>query len=445
MRRIIAIVGKPNVGKSTLFNRLAKKPKAIIDDMPGVTRDRNYADVEWDGHPFTLIDTGGFESEPEGTISRLVREQAQVAIDEADIILFLADGREGLTAADAELIELLRPIPKPVFYCLNKVDGPRQDRNLIDFYQFGIDAWHPISAKHNRAVADLMDEVVKTLPRHEAPANREALKIAVLGRPNVGKSSLVNRMLGYDRVIVSEIPGTTRDAIDTPFTFRGEKYLIIDTAGIRRKSRIGYQLEKYCVIEALRAAERSDVSIVLIDAKEGVSEQDVKIAGQVYERGKSCVLVVNKWDLLHKDNSTVGTWVKDLKDKMKFLDFAPILFVSARSGQRVTKILETAAACFREAQKRIGTGELNRFLQEAVTAHPPPRHRGREVKIYYLSQVGIKPPTFVFFTNYPHAVHFSYERYLANRLRETYGFEGTPIRLFFRGRRSARTRENTYP
>jgi GTP-binding protein len=326
------------------------------------------------------------------------------------------------------------------------MDGPRQDQNLIDFYQLGIDTWHPISAKHSRAVSDLMDEVVKTLPKHETPsADREALRIAVLGRPNVGKSSLVNRILGYDRVIVSEIPGTTRDAIDTPLTFRGEKYLIIDTAGIRRKSRIGYQLEKYCVVEALRAAERSDVSLVLIDAQQGVSEQDVKIAGQVSERGKACVLVVNKWDLLIKDNSTVGKWVEELKDKMKFLDFAPIVFVSARSGQRVTKILETAAACFREAQKRIGTGELNRFLHETVSAHPPPRHRGREVKLYYLSQVDIKPPTFLFFTNYPQAIHFSYERYLANRLREAYGFEGTPVRLFFRGRRSGREHEGISP
>ncbi|HPD61607.1 MAG TPA: ribosome biogenesis GTPase Der, partial [Thermodesulfobacteriota bacterium] len=282
MKSIIAIVGRPNVGKSTLFNRLARKPKAIIDDLPGVTRDRNYAEVKWGEVSFNLIDTGGFDVEPHQALSRLVQEQARLAIEEADIILFLTDGREGLNPVDQDLINLLRTIPKPIFHCINKIDDPRQEENLYDFFQVGIDRWFTIAAKHNRGVSELMDEVIKTLPQ-KTPLSEEnsAIKIAVLGRPNVGKSSLVNRILGYNRVIVSEIPGTTRDAIDTPFRFKGKHYIIIDTAGIRRKNRISYQLERYCVVEALRAIERSDISLILIDAQQGITEQDVKIAGQV--------------------------------------------------------------------------------------------------------------------------------------------------------------------
>jgi len=435
MKSIIAIVGRPNVGKSTLFNRLARKPKAIIDDLPGVTRDRNYAEVEWDDSSFTLIDTGGFELEPHQALSRLVQEQARVAIEEADIILFLADGREGLTPVDKDLISLLRTIPKPVFHCINKIDGPRHEENLYDFFQMGIDQWFTIAAKHNRGVSELMDEVIKALPNKKLSSEDEsAIKIAVLGRPNVGKSSLVNRILGYNRVIVSELPGTTRDAIDTPFKFKGNRYIIIDTAGIRKKSRIGYQLEKYCVVEALRAIERCDVSLILIDAQEGITEQDVKIAGLIYEKGKGCVVVVNKWDLIQKDNSTIGQYVEKIKDKIKFLDFVPLIFVSALSGQRVSKILDKAYDCFTQCQKRIETAELNRFLSQVINDHPPSHHCGKQIKFKYLAQVDIKPPTFVFFTNFPKAIHFSYQRYLANQLREAYGFEGAPLRLFFRGR-----------
>lgn len=435
MKSIIAIVGKPNVGKSTLFNRLAQKPKAIIDDIPGVTRDRNYAEVEWDGFSFTLIDTGGFEFEPDKAISRLVQEQARLAIEEADIILFLADGPEGLTPVDRDLINLLRTVSKPIFHCINKVDGPRQEGNIYDFFQLGIDRWFPISAKHSRGVGELMEEVVKVLPL-EGPSSGEEdiIKIAVLGRPNVGKSSLVNKILGYNRVIVSETPGTTRDAVDTLFKFKGQKYIIIDTAGIRRKKRIGFYLEKYCVVEALRAIDRCDVSLIIIDAQEGITEQDVKIAGQAYNKGRASVLVVNKWDLIKKENSTVGEYVERIRDNMKFLDFAPIIFVSALSGQRVTKILDKVNDCFMQYQKRIETAELNRFLPRVVHENPPPHYRRRQIKFYYLSQVNSKPPTFVFFTNYPQAIHFSYQRYLANQLRNAYGFDGTPLRLFFRGR-----------
>lgn len=440
MKSIIAIVGRPNVGKSTFFNRLARKPKAIIDDLPGATRDRNYADVEWGESSFTLIDTGGFEFEPHQELSRLVQEQARLAIEEADIILFLTDGREGLTPVDKDLVGLLRTIPKPIFHCINKIDGPRHEENLYDFFQLGIDQWFTIAAKHNRGVSELMDEVIKALPQKKPLAEEEtAIKIAVLGRPNVGKSSLVNRILGYNRVIVSELPGTTRDAIDTPFKFKGNRYIIIDTAGIRKKSRIGYQLEKYCVVEALRAIERCDVSLILIDAEEGVTDQDVKIAGQVYQKGRGCVVVVNKWDVIQKDNSTIGTYVEKIKDKMKFLDFAPLIFVSALSGQRVSKILDKVYDCFTQCQKRIETAELNRFLARVTRDNPPSHHGGKQIKFYYLTQGGIKPPTFIFFTNFPKAIHFSYERYLANQLRAAYGFEGAPLRLFFRGRERKKT------
>jgi len=435
MKSIIAIVGRPNVGKSTFFNRLARTPKAIIDDLPGVTRDRNYAEVKWDDSSFTLIDTGGFEFEPHQELSRLIQEQARVAIEEADIILFLTDGREGLTPVDKDLISLLRTIPKPIFHCINKIDGPRHEENLYDFFRMGIDKWFTIAAKHNRGVSELMNEVIKSLPKKKpSPEEEAAVKIAVLGRPNVGKSSLVNRILGYNRVIVSETPGTTRDAIDTPFRFKGKQYIIIDTAGIRKKSRIGYQLEKYCVVEALRAIERCDVSLILIDAREGITEQDVKIAGLIYQKGKGCVVVVNKWDVIHKDNSTIGTYVEKIKDKMKFLDFVPLIFVSALSGQRVSKILYKAYHCFTQCQKRIETAELNRFLAQVIRDNPPSHHCGKQIKFKYLVQVDIKPPTFVFFTNFPKAVHFSYQRYLANQLRATYGFEGAPLRLYFRGR-----------
>jgi len=435
MRCVIAIVGRPNVGKSTLFNRLARKPKALIDDIPGVTRDRNYADIQWDDVSFTLIDTGGLGFELDKELSLPVHEQAQLAIEESDIILFLTDGREGPTPVDADLIDLLRPVSKPIFYCINKVDGPRQDENAVDFYQLGIDNWYPISAKHSRGVGDLMDAVIETLPAQTAsPEEEDSIRIAVLGRPNVGKSSLVNRILGYDRAIVCETPGTTRDAIDTPVKYKGQKYTLIDTAGIRRKSRIGFNLEKYCVFEAFRALRRCDVSLVMIDAEAGITEQDTKIAGQVYNRGKACIVVVNKWDLIRKDNATIGEYVLDIKDKMKFLDFAPLVFVSALTGQRTAKILEKAYDCFTQFQKKTSTGDLNQFLQQAVKEHRPPLHRGRQIKFYYMTQIDIKPPTFVFFTNSPQAIHFSYERYLANRLRERYGFEGTPLRLRFRGR-----------
>ena len=436
MKPIIAIVGSPNVGKSTLFNRLARRPKAIIEDIPGVTRDRNYADILWDDHPLTLIDTGGFELDSSEEFSQLVFEQAQVAIDEADIILFIADGQRGLMPVDIDLINVLRPIKKPIFYCLNKVDGARHDPNVADFYAVGIQEWHTISAKHSRGVGDLMDAVVNTLPEEtgEDHDDGNAIKIAVIGRPNVGKSSLVNKILGYERVIVSNIAGTTRDAVDTPFTFQSQQYVIVDTAGIRRKSRIGYQLEKYCVVEALRASRRCDVCLIVIDAEEGITDQDVKIAGQAYNSGRACIAVVNKWDLLQKDNSTVGEYVHKIKDKMKFLDFVPIITVSALSGQRVPKILEHVFACFEQYKKRIDTGELNRLLEQALRENPPPRFRGKPIKFYYASQVSVKPPSFVLFANYPKEIHFSYERYLMNRFREAYGFEGTPLRLFFRER-----------
>ncbi|MFH0812761.1 MAG: ribosome biogenesis GTPase Der [Pseudomonadota bacterium] len=436
MKKVIAIVGRPNVGKSTLFNRLAKKPKAIIDNIPGVTRDRNYADIQWDNASFILIDTGGLELDSREELSQRVQKQVHVAIEEADLILFLTDGQEGLTPVDMDAIQLLRPMPKPIFYCINKIDGPRQEETMTDFYQAGIDTWYPISSKHGRGVSELMEAVVISFPEGKPSSKEEeaVIKIAVLGRPNVGKSSLVNRILGYERVIVSESPGTTRDAIDTPFSFKGQKYLIIDTAGIRRKSRVGFQLEKYCVSEALRALRRCDVGLIIIDAQGEVTEQDTKIAGYAYNNGKACILVINKWDLIQKDNATIGQYVVKIRDTMKFLDFVPIVFVSALSGQRVPKILEKAHDCFLQTNKRINTGDLNRLLNKIVNKNPPPLRHGKPIKLYYLTQVDIKPPTFVLFVNYPHSIHFSYQRYLENQLREAYGFEGTPLRIFFKGK-----------
>ncbi|MBN2467766.1 MAG: ribosome biogenesis GTPase Der [Deltaproteobacteria bacterium] len=435
MKKSIAIVGRPNVGKSTLFNRLSRKNRAIIDDVPGVTRDRNYADVQWNDLLFTLIDTGGFEADSKQQMVRLVHNQALTAIEEADIILFLTDGKDSLTPVDLDLVNLLRTVAKPVFYCINKVDGPRHEDSLYDFYQTGIDRWFQISAQHSRGVDELMDAVAALLPEQTiSPEEENLTKVAVLGRPNVGKSSLVNRILGVDRVIVDETPGTTRDAIDTPLTFNRQKYLIIDTAGIRRKSRIDESLEKYSVTASLRAISRCDVGLIILDAHQGITEQDVKIAGQVYNRGKACMLVVNKWDLVEKDNSTVGQYVTIIKTTMKFLDFAPILFVSALSGQRVPTLLEKATDCVTQFQKRVPTSDLNNTVERIMRKHPPPHFHGKEVKFYYASQVDTGPPTFAFFTNRPEAIHFSYERHVENQLREAYGFEGTPLRIFFRGK-----------
>ncbi len=433
MKPIIAIIGRPNVGKSTLFNRLSEGKKAITIDEPGATRDRNYADSSWEGRSFTVIDTGGFEPISTEKILVQMREQTMLAIEEADIILFLMDGKDGLTPSDEEIAKLLRQVPKPVFYVVNKIDGPKHDALAYDFFRLGIEKLYTVSAEHGRGVDDLMMDVVDRFPPAEAvEADEERIRIAVVGRPNVGKSSLINKILGYERTIVNPLPGTTRDAIDTPFEYQGKRYLLIDTAGIRRKSRISMTLEKYTVVEALKTLSRCDIALILIDAEDGVTDQDARIAGLACEKGVASILVVNKWDLIEKDNATVGLYVKKIQDALKFLTFAPIIFVSAETGQRVTRIFELIQEVHSQASRRIPTSELNDRIGAVLAANPPPRHANRPNKIFYFTQTSVRPPTFVFFVREPRALHFSYERFLSNQIREIFGFDKVPLRLIFR-------------
>lgn len=433
MKPVVAIIGRPNVGKSSLFNRLSRQRKAIVIDEPGATRDRNYAACTWDDKPYILIDTGGFEPAATEGILVQMREQTQLALEEADIIIFLMDGREGLLPADRDIAALLRGFEKPVFYAVNKIDGLRLETLAYEFYRLGMETIHPVSAEHGLGVGELMDEVARLLPEMPAEADTEdRIRIAVIGKPNVGKSSLINRILGYERAIVNAVPGTTRDAIDTPFTFGGRPYLLIDTAGIRRKSRVSLTLEKYSVIQAIKAISRCDIALMLIDAEEGVTEQDAKIAGLALENGTACIVVVNKWDAVEKDERTVGKYVMEIRDKMKFMDFAPILFISARTGQRVVKIFDAVDAVYSQYTRRVNTSELNRKVQEFLTANPPPHYGGRSNPFNYVSQVGVKPPTFVFFVRDPRSIHFSYERYLMNQFRETLALDQVPLRFFFK-------------
>jgi GTP-binding protein len=428
-------VGRPNVGKSTIFNRLIGRRRALVDDMPGVTRDRNYGNVDRFEIPFILVDTGGFEPVTADRLLQQMREQSRLAMVEADLILFVMDGREGLTQADKEVAEMLRQADKPVFYLVNKVDGELQEAGIGDFYQLGVDNIFTISAEHNRGIGDLMEAVVAALPQRDvALAEDEVTKIAVVGRPNVGKSSLVNRLLGYERVVANPTPGTTRDSIDTYFTCKKKRYMLIDTAGIRRKGKTVEKIEKYSVMDALRSIERADVALIVIDAAQGVTEQDEKIAGYAYEAGRACIFVVNKWDIPEKDNSTFGNFVERIRTEFKYLPFAPIVFVSALTGQRIGQIMDEVANVMAQYTRRVTTSELNQVFTEAVESHHAPLFHGKRVKFYYATQVGTKPPAFVIFTNRPEGIHFSYERYLANRLREAFGFAGTPLNLMFRGR-----------
>jgi GTP-binding protein len=435
MKPIVAIVGRPNVGKSTLFNRLVGRRKAIVDDMPGVTRDRNYGEVDRFSVPFTLIDTGGFEPASQDRLLQQMREQSQLAMEEADVILFVMDARQGLIAADREVAEMLRKVDKPVFFLLNKVEGEKQEADLAEFYALGVDSLYPISAEHNRGIDDLMDEVIAAFPRGgEAKEDEDVTRIAVVGRPNVGKSSLVNRLLGFERVVANPVPGTTRDSVDTYFSCNKKRFLLIDTAGIRRKGRISLKVEKYSAVDALRSLDRADVALIVINAEEGITEQDARIAGYACEAGRACILVVNKWDLVKKDASTVGKFVENLRIELKYLSYAPILFVSALTGQRSGKIMTLVDEVMAEYSKRVSTAELNKIFKEVVESHHHPLYQGRRVKFYYATQVGIKPPTFAIFTNCPEGIQESYERYLANRFREVFGFSGTPLRFLFRGR-----------
>ncbi len=433
MRPIIAIVGRPNVGKSTLFNRIAGGKKAIVWDEPGVTRDRNYADVEWEESSFTLIDTGGFEPVSKDRLFIQMREQCQLAIEEADVILFTMDGKEGFTPSDKEIANILRKLNKPVFYIVNKIDGPKHEERVLEFYGLGVETIYSISAEHGYGVNGLMDQVIKALPSlPDEKWDKDVTKIAVVGRPNVGKSSLINRLLGYKRVLVDEAPGTTRDAVDTLLEKDGRRYILVDTAGIRRKSRISLRLEKYSIVEALRTIDRSDVALLLLDSREGVTDQDARIGGFVHEKGKGCILAVNKWDLVEKDSQTMVHYERDVRESLKYLPYAPILFISAMTGQRVSKVLDVVDRVSDQTRKRIHTSQLNKYFRMWVEKFPPPLYKNRSVKLNYTTQVSTAPPTFVIYTNKPEGIHFSYERYLLNQMRETFGFEGVPVRLLFR-------------
>jgi GTP-binding protein len=435
MRPIVAIVGRPNVGKSTLFNRLLGTRRAIVDDMPGVTRDRNYGNVDRFDVPFTLIDTGGFEPVSNELLLQQMRTQSQLAMEEADVVIFLMDGRSGLTVADREVASMLRRMTKPVFFVVNKVDGEKVEALASEFYELGIDTIFTISAAHNRGVGDLMEAVIAAFPRNaDLEEDEDITKIAVVGRPNVGKSSLVNRLLGFERSVANPVAGTTRDSVDTYFSCNKKRYQLIDTAGIRRKGKVSLKIETYSVVDALRSIERADVVLIVINAEEGVTEQDTKIAGYAFEAGRSCLFVVNKWDTVAKDNSSIGKFVETIRMEFKYLAFAPIVFVSAKSGQRTGKIMTEVDNLMAQYTKRVSTAELNNVFKEAVDAHHAPLAGGRRVKFFFATQVAVKPPSFVIFTNQPEGIHFSYERYITNKIREAFGFTGTPIKLMFRGR-----------
>ena len=432
---LVAIVGRPNVGKSTLFNKLIGRRLSIVEDTPGVTRDRIYADAEWLTHSFTLIDTGGIEPESEDIIAVQMRRQAELAIETADVIVFLVDGREGMTAADEEVAAMLRKSNKPVVLAVNKLDAPKFNDAIYEFYSLGLGDPIIISAGQGLGLGDMLDEVCAHFPEEVEEEGEHPLNIAVVGKPNVGKSSLVNAILGEERCIVSNIPGTTRDAVDTAFTLDGEPYVLVDTAGIRRKRAVEDEtIERYSVIRSLAAVRRADVVLIVVDAEQGLSEQDVKIAGYVHEEGKPSVLVVNKWDLIEKDTNTMNQFKKDMQVDLAFMDYVPFLFISAKTGQRVNKLLAAAKESYAQSVRRIKTGLLNDVVNEAISMTEPPAMSGRRLKIYYATEVSVQPPTFVFFVNDEALVHFSYRRYMENYFRKTFGFAGTPIKIIFRTR-----------
>ena len=430
---IVAIVGRPNVGKSTFFNKILGKRISIVEDTPGVTRDRIYGEAEWLGKHFALIDTGGIEPDSKDIILSQMREQAQIAMETSDVILFLVDGKEGLTAADREVGEMLMRTGRPVVLVVNKIDNPRNlPVDFYDFYELGLGEPMAISAANMLGFGDVLDEIVKNFPEGYEEDDDETTKIAVIGKPNVGKSSLINELLGENRVIVSPIAGTTRDSIDTPFEKNGRKYILIDTAGIRRKSKVNEDIERFSVIRAVAAVERCDVALLMIDAAEGVTEQDKKIAGVAHEAGKGIVVVVNKWDLIEKETNTMRGFEKTIRNELIFMTYAPIVFISVLEHQRIQKVIETADYVQEKRSLRVSTGQLNALIADATMMKPTPGDKGKHLKIYYAAQVGTRPPLFSFQINKRDLMHFSYARYLENRIRESFGFEGTSIKFVFR-------------
>ncbi|MBB5172907.1 ribosome biogenesis GTPase Der [Texcoconibacillus texcoconensis] len=430
---VVAIVGRPNVGKSTIFNRIVGERVAIVEDKPGVTRDRIYGTGEWLNREFHIIDTGGIDIGDE-PIVRQMRHQAELAIDEADVIVFIVDGKEGLTGADEEVAQMLYRSQKPVVLAVNKVDHPEMLERTYDFYSLGLGEVFAISGAHGRGLGDMLDEVHSSVPQDiEDDYDADTIKMSVIGRPNVGKSSLVNTLLGEERVIVSNVPGTTRDAVDTPFTRDDQDYVLIDTAGMRKRGKVYETTEKYSVLRALKAIDRSDVVLVVIDGYEGIIEQDKKIAGYAHEAGRAVIIVVNKWDAVEKDDKTMKRFEKEVRESFQFLNYAPILFLSAKTKQRVQHVLPTVKEVSERHNMRVPTNVLNDLIVDAVTMNPTPTdHRGHRLRIKYATQVAVGPPTFVLFVNEPELLHFSYERFIENQIRETFDFEGTPIRIFAR-------------
>lgn len=429
---LVAVVGRPNVGKSTFFNKVVGKRVSIVEDTPGVTRDRIYAEAEWSGVHFALIDTGGIEPDSKDIILSQMREQAEVAMDTSDVILFMTDGKDGVTASDREVASMLMRTGKQVVLAVNKVDTAKLPEDFYDFYELGLGEPIPISAANMLNLGDLLDRIVESFPEGAGTEEEDSIKLAMIGKPNVGKSSLINKLLGENRVIVSPIAGTTRDSIDTPFEKDGEKYLLIDTAGIRRKSKVNENIEKFSVIRAVAAIERCDVCLLMIDAQEGITEQDKKIAGIAHEAGKGIVVVVNKWDLIEKETNTMNEFRKHIARELTFMSYAPVVFISVLTGQRVNNVIKMAKYVAENRAMRVPTGRLNNLISDAIIMKQPPSDKGRRLKIYYVTQVGVKPPLFSFKVNSRPLMHFSYARYMENKIREAFGFEGTSIKFVFR-------------
>ncbi len=435
-KNMVAVVGRPNVGKSTLFNKLVGERKSIVKDTPGVTRDRIYGDVTWLDYNFTLIDTGGYEPLSSDVILSHMREQANIAIDLADAIIFVVDVKTGVTDTDYTVADILRKSGKPVVLCVNKVDNnDKQSMDIYEFYNLGIGDPFAVSAENKQGFGDLLEEVVKHFTIDESAEEDDTPMIAIAGKPNVGKSSLINHILGENRHIVSDIAGTTRDAVDSLVKYNGKEYIFIDTAGLRRKSKVKEEIERYSVIRTVASIEKSDLVVMMIDAKEGVTEQDAKIAGIAHDRGKGIIVAVNKWDDIEKNDKTMNRYLDDIADKFSFMTYAPIVFISAKTGQRINKLFETIEMVIDNQSMRVQTGVLNEILYDAMAMNQPPSDKGRRLKIFYMTQVGIKPPTFVAFINDKELTHFSYTRYLENKIREAFGFKGTAIRILNRERK----------
>ena len=430
MSGLIAIVGRPNVGKSTFFNRIVGRKISITEDRPGVTRDRLYADGEWRGKSFSVVDTGGIEMRSEDTMWREIKKQAEVAIETAHVILFFTDGKEGLTASDYDVAEMLRRSKKPVILVVNKIDEYSEDK-LFEFYSLGLGEPYPVSAEHGTGVGDVLDEAVSWLDKGTATESN-GIKIAVVGKPNAGKSSLVNRLLGFERSIVTDIAGTTRDAIDTEFTYGGKDYVLIDTAGIRKKSKVEDDVEYYSVLRAFDAVRRADVCLLVVDCTQGLTEQDTKIIGYVHEQGKPSVIVMNKWDLIEKDTHTINEFERKLKEDLKFMDYFKSVYISAKTGQRAEKIFSIIDEVYAHSNFRVPTGVLNDIMSDVIRTNEPPSYNGRRLKVYYSSQVSVAPPTFVLKVNSNDLMHFSYERFLENTIRKNFDFSGTPIKIITR-------------